>query len=75
MPLPSDAVVKSHAREHRRTWIGGILIAGAVVALTLLAVRYGIRYSGLGALALTFLGSVWLSIRVLRGRWARFDRT
>ena len=74
MPLPSDAETRSPARERRRSWIVGSLLLAVAAALTLLAVRYNIRFSGLGALLVTFYGLAWLSIRLLRGRWVRFDR-
>jgi hypothetical protein len=74
MPLPSDAATRRAPPDLRRTWVGGILLASLVAALTLLAVRYGIRFSGFGALMVTFIGFAWLSIRVLGGRWSRFDR-
>ena len=74
MPLLSDAETRSPARERRRTWIFGSLLLVVAAALTLLAVRYNIRFSGLGALLVTFFGLAWLSIWLLRGRWVQFDQ-
>jgi hypothetical protein len=62
------------ARDRRQIWAGGILLAALAAVLTLLAVRYGVPFSGFAALLVTFLGLGWVSIRVLRGRYARFDR-
>ena len=74
MPLPSDTATRPVPPDLRRTWVGGVLLVLLVGVLTLLAVRYGMRFSGFGALVVTFIGFAWLSIRVLGGRWARFDR-
>jgi hypothetical protein len=72
MPLPNDADSFDPARHRRRTWGGGGLLAMAAACLSVLAIRYRIPFSGLAALVVTFLGSGWLAVRVLRGRWTRF---
>ena len=56
----------------RKILAGSVLLTGLAIALSVIAIRYDVPFSGLGAILVTFGGLTWLSIVALRRRFAQF---
>lgn len=70
-PSP-DLSAATVAAFRRRTRRGGLLLLGAVILLSALAIGLAEPFTGLAALGLTFGGGLWFALRSLRSRWAAF---
>ncbi|MES2713776.1 MAG: hypothetical protein V4653_19530 [Pseudomonadota bacterium] len=52
---------------------GSILLTGLAITLSVIAIRFDVPFSGLGAILVTFGGLTWLSIVALRRGFAQFE--